>query len=99
MTEISILKNWLQAPGNSNEVLGDVLNQLSWLNVWSNKMATKLKELLDAKTFNNTWIEMNDNKTQLEALKLLLKMHWVKVDQTVNINLFNIPSKNDRLEY
>lgn len=99
MTEISILKNWLQAPGNSNELLGDVLNELSWLDVWSKKMATKLKELLDAKTFNNTWIEMNDNKTQLEALKLLLKMHWVKVDQSVNINLFNIPSKNDRLEY
>ena len=99
MTEISILKNWLQTSGNSNELLGDVLNQLSWLDVWSKKMATKLKELLDAKTFNNTWIEMNDNKTQLEALKLLLKMHWVKVDQSVNINLFNLPSKNDRLEY
>ena len=99
MSEISILKNWLQAPGNSNELLGDVLNELSWLDIWSKKIATKFKELLDAKTFNNTWIEMNDNKTQLEALKLLLKMHWVKVDQSVNINLFNIPSKNDRLEY
>ena len=99
MSEISILKNWLQAPGNSNELLGDVLNELSWLDIWSKKIATKLKELLDAKTFNNTWIEMNDNKTQLEAMKLLLKLHWVKVDQNVNINLFNIPSKNERLEY
>jgi len=94
--ELVDLKNQnLEAP----HIWSEVLSELKKLEVWSPKIAKKLAQLLDAQTLNNSWDTMDDNKVQLEALKLLLKMHWVKVDQWLNINLFNIPNPNDKLKY
>jgi hypothetical protein len=67
--------------------------------IWSGKIADKIEELMDAMTINNNWDIISDNKIQLETLKLFLKLYWVKVDQWLNINLFNIPNPNEKLKY
>jgi hypothetical protein len=99
--EITLLKWDLVNINSWNEqsLVDSVLSELSILNIWSWKIASKLQDLLDSKTLNAKWDEMNDNRTQLEALKLLLKLHWVKVDQWININLFNIPKPDEKLRY
>ncbi len=76
-----------------------IIEELSNIDVWWKELATKLKSLLSAKTLNAKWDEMDDNKAQLEALKLILKMHWLKMWWDININLFNIPNPNERLKY
>ena len=94
--EIKIIKNQaLQAP----QFWTEVLLALDNLNVWSTVAAKKLKELLDATTISNSWEIMTDNKVQLEALKLLLKINWIKTDQWLNINLFNMPKPDENLKY
>ena len=79
----------------------ELLASLNTLWVWSEKMAGKLKQLLDATTINNNWDIMCDNKVQLDTLKLLLKLHWAKIDSNkIQINLFNnMPDKNQSLNY
>lgn len=88
----------------SQELSGDPLLKgvLSKLNlVWVNedKIANKLSELLDAQTLNAKWDVMPDNKAQLEALKLVLNMNGIKTQKSLNINIFNMPSKDQDLRY
>jgi hypothetical protein len=59
----------------------------------------ELNQLLDAHTINNNWDIMPDNRSQLDAIKLILKLNWAKIDQWTNINFFNIPNPNDNLRY
>ena len=92
---VNIKEQALQAP----QIWFEVLSELKKLGVDSPKLAKKIWQLLDAKTLNNSWDKMEDNKTQLETLKLILKMNWVKVDQWLNINLFNMPKPNEDLKY
>jgi hypothetical protein len=91
---------------NPNEIIKqniwkDILASLEKLWVWHDKLAAKLWSLLDAKTINNNWDVMADNKAQLDTLKLVLKMHWLDLSSNkLQINLFNnIPQKNDKLIY
>lgn len=101
MNDISIIKNGIQNSNSSSELLDTLFQDLWALNIGSKKIASKFKDLLDAKTLNSKWDIMDDNKVQLDTIKLLLKLQWVKLNDWININLFNInkPSRNDPLEY
>lgn len=100
MNDISILKNWLPS-SNSSEMLDELFGELWTLNIGSKKIASKFKDLLDAKTLNSKWDIMDDNKVQLDTIKLLLKLQWVKLNDWISINLFNInkPWKEEPLQY
>jgi hypothetical protein len=83
------------------DISQDLLASLWVLNIGSDTMAKKLKQLLDATTINNNWDIMCDNKVQLDTLKLLLKLHWANISSNkIQINLFNnMPGKDDKLWY
>ena len=70
-----------------------------WIN--SDLIANKLFKLLDAKSVTNSWIVYDDNKSVLEAIKLILKLNWAQwIGDWPNIAIFNnVPGKNEKLEY
>lgn len=82
-----------------HELQNEVLNNLYLEWIWWERIAKKLNSLMDAVTINNNWDVMPDNKAQLEALKLILKLNGAKIDSGMNINFFNIPNPNDPLKY
>lgn len=90
---ISIIKPW------ELNIRDNILSELTKVWIWWEKIVAKLNELMDARTLNNRWNEMADNKAQLEALKLILKIYWMKIDPNINVNLFNIPNPNERLKF
>jgi len=98
--KITILKQSLDKPKNQ-ELVDSILSELDSLNVWPAEIAKTIKELLNATTVNQAWIEMKDNKVILDTIKLLLSMKWVKTWNTTQINLFNInkPGKDEPLQF
>ncbi len=76
----------IDKPHTSSEVLSNLVEL--WVD--NKALAEKLWQLINAKTLNNKWDVMDDNKTQLETLKLIMKMNWVKIDNSPNFNFFNI---------
>lgn len=100
--KLKIYKWWI-INKKDNDFLMSLMQELE---EWKNKISAKeiadtIKSLLNAKTYNNAWIEIYDHKTRLDTVKLLLQLNWVKTSNSVNINLFNInkPWKDDILEY
>lgn len=96
--------NWIviQTPRqvtSSNQFWEELLDLLDMNWLWSTTIVDKLKDLLEAKTSDNKWNEITDNKVQLDALKLLLKLKWIKLNSSININLFSIPWKDEELRY
>jgi len=84
----------------SKNVVRSIIWKLEELWVNDEKLAATIEKLLDAKTLNNKWDEMQDNKTILETLKLVLKMHGAKLTDTqINIAIFQSPAKDSKLEY
>jgi len=83
--------------------MSEIMEQLQeWENkVGATEIASTIQSLLKAKTVNNAWIEMTDNKVILDTVKLVLQLNWVKVWSSVNINLFNVskPWKDENLNY
>ena len=78
-----------------------IVDELAELDVGAKTIASTIKSLLSAKTKNNAWFEMDDNKVILDTVKLVLNMNWVKTGWWININLFNanVPSKDEKLQY
>lgn len=72
--------------------------ELSWVD--SDRIAKTLDKLLDAKTLNWRWDEMADNKVILDTLKLVFKLHWVKItDNNINIAILQAPPKDSKLQF
>lgn len=101
MWEIQVIKNWLM--NQSDQFINDIMHELQ---EWEDKVdakciASTIKWQLKAKTINNAWFEMNDNKAIDSALKLVLQLNWIKTWNTVNVNLFNIqkPWKDQILDF
>lgn len=85
----------------SQELAEWIVEELQNLNVGATEIASTIKGLLSAKTKNNAWFEMNDNKVILDTVKLVLNMNWVKTWWWININIFNASKqwKDKPLEY
>ena len=100
MTKIQVLKQWIQK-SSSQELAEDIVSELADLDVGAKTIASTIKDLLSAKTKNNAWFEMSDNKVILDTVKLVLNMNWVKTGWWIQVNLFNVskPWKDDQLQY
>jgi len=82
---------------NIGEDLKDMLAK-KW--IWAEAMVDKISNLLEAKTLNNKWDEMNDNKAQQAALELAMKIYWIKwLWKWTNIAIFNNIPKDEKLQY
>lgn len=101
MWEIQVIKNWLM--NQSDQFVSELMANLDeWENkVGAKELASTIQSLLSAKTLNSKWDEMMDNKVILDTVKLVLQLNWVKTQNSINVNLFNIqkPWKNDDLTY
>jgi len=99
--DLTIINKVIPVPvGVSEDIAGDMRISLANLGIWSDKLADKISELLDAKTLNNKWDEMNDNRAQQAALELVLKLNWVKwLWKWTQIAIFNNISKDEKLQY
>lgn len=74
--------------------------QEKWL--WTEWISETLLSLVNESFIKtNSWEVYRDNKTVLEAVKLILSMMWVKwASQQPQIAIFNnMPSKDKPLEY
>ena len=100
MNEIKVLKNWIQK-SPSQELAEDIVSELADLDVGAKTIASTIKDLLSAKTKNNAWFEMSDNKVILDTVKLVLNMNWVKTGWWIQVNLFNVskPWKDEPLQF
>ena len=100
MNEIQVLKNWIQK-SPSQELAEDIVSELADLDVGAKTIASTIKDLLSAKTKNNAWFEMSDNKVILDTVKLVLNMNWVKTGWWIQVNLFNVskPWKDEPLQF
>ena len=100
MTNIQVLKQWIQK-SPSQELAEDIVSELADLDVGAKTIASTIKDLLSAKTKNNAWFEMSDNKVILDTVKLVLNMNWVKTGWWIQVNLFNVskPWKDDPLQF
>ena len=100
MSEIQVLKNWIQK-SPSQELAEDIVSELADLDVGAKTIASTIKDLLSAKTKNNAWFEMSDNKVILDTVKLVLNMNWVKTGWWIQVNLFNVskPWKDEPLQF
>ena len=85
----------------SQELAEWIVEELENLNVGATEIASTIKGLLQAKTMNNAWHEVTDNKVILDTVKLVLNMNWVKTWWWININIFNASRqwKDKPLEY
>jgi len=84
----------------SKDILQEMKQALANINIDWTKLAEKIWDLLDAKTLNNKWDEMCDNKVQLDTLKLVLQLNWVKwIWNQTQIAIFNKIWKDEKLEY
>jgi len=100
MTNIQVLNKWIQKSA-SQELAEDIVWELANLDVGAKTIASTIKDLLSAKTKNNAWFEMNDNKVILDTVKLVLNMNWVKTGWWIQVNLFNVskPWKDEPLQF
>jgi len=100
MTNIQVLKQWIQKSA-SQELAEDIVWELENLDVGATMIASTIKDLLSAKTKNNAWFEMSDNKVILDTVKLVLNMNWVKTGWWIQVNLFNVskPWKDEPLQF
>lgn len=100
MTNIQVLKQWIQK-SPSQELAEDIVSELADLDVGAKTIASTIKDLLSAKTKNNAWFEMSDNKVILDTVKLVLNMNWVKTGWWIQVNLFNVskPWKDEPLQF
>ncbi len=89
---------WLQELSSSNfkqELASAILKEK---NLWVQRILLKIDKLLDAKTTDKQWNIIDDNESQIKALKLLLQLQWLDLWPKV-INLFHLPSPNERIRY
>lgn len=86
---------------NQKNIVKDILWKLEVIWVNDDKIAETINKLLDAKTLNWKWDEMSDNKVILDTLKLVLKLHWAKInDNQINVAIFQqAPWVDDKLQY
>ena len=88
-------------PKDKSDIMGTIKGALSekWIN--SDLIAEKLYKMLDAKWVTNSWIQFDDNKAILDALKLILKLSGAQgLGDGPNIAIFNnVPGKNEKLQF
>lgn len=101
MSELKIFNNKNSLSLSQDEFISSLMTELQ---EWDSKveakdLASTIKSLLSAKTMNNAWIEMDDNRSRLDTVKLVLQLNGVKTWNTLNVNLFNIqkPWKDETL--
>lgn len=99
MTELSIMNN--REVTKPNNFLDELLKELDEQNIGATQVASTIKSLLNAKTLNQQWKEMDDNSTRFKTIKFLAELNWIKTGWWININLLNmnVPDKNMPLKY
>lgn len=106
-TDIEIIPKgagWLPAPievESNQDMIVNIKAALIAKWVDSDKLATKIASLMDAKNVTNSWIVYDDNVTQLKTVELALKLWGIKgIGNAPVVAIFNnVPQKDERLQY